>query len=245
MRVSCARGRTPGSDARPAPAVEVLPASRTAAGRPVSWTVVRRKWLGEQRFEHAAEEITFDTYLHAVDLVDARIEALERAIRETAEQGPWQELVARLRCLRGIDTLTACALIAEIGDFSRFRTAEAPTTLPPTIGRRGPRGCGSILSKWGRTNRRRGGLCSSRLRELAWVRSATKSSWLARQREPDFVASDTYFATALICAGVSWPLKAGITAPPLITCFCARAKPGFSLSRFGPTVPLVPASASV
>src|SRR5436190_7024476 len=55
-----------------------------------SWTVVRRKWLGEQRFEHAGEQITFDTYLHAVDLVDARIEALECAIRETAEQAPWR-----------------------------------------------------------------------------------------------------------------------------------------------------------
>ena len=42
----------------------------------------------------------------------------------TAEQEPWRELVARLRCLRGIDTLTALALVSEIGDFSRFRTAE-------------------------------------------------------------------------------------------------------------------------
>jgi hypothetical protein len=46
-----------------------------------AWTVIRRKWLGEQRFEEAAEQITFDTYLHAVDLVDRRIEQLERAIR--------------------------------------------------------------------------------------------------------------------------------------------------------------------
>ena len=68
-----------------------------------AWTVRRRKWLGEQRFAYAAEQITDDSYLHAVDLVDARIEALERAIRETAEHGPWCELVARLRCLRGID----------------------------------------------------------------------------------------------------------------------------------------------
>src|SRR5439155_2933464 len=88
-----------------------------------SWTVVRRKWLSEQRFEYAAQQQTFDTYLQAVDVVDARSEALERAIRETAEQGPWRELVARLRCLRGLDTLTALALVAEIGDFSRFRTA--------------------------------------------------------------------------------------------------------------------------
>jgi transposase len=89
----------------------------------VSWSVVRRKWLGEQRFVFAAEQQTFDCYLHTVDLVDRRIEALERSIRETAEQGPWQELVGRLRCLRGIDTLTALGLATEIGDFDRFQTA--------------------------------------------------------------------------------------------------------------------------
>jgi transposase len=89
-----------------------------------SWTVVRRKWLSEQRFEFAAEQLTFDSYLHALDLVDARIEQLERAIRETAGQGPWRQLVARLRCLRGIDTLSALGLVAEIGDFNRFTCAE-------------------------------------------------------------------------------------------------------------------------
>jgi len=89
-----------------------------------SWTVMRRKWLGEQRFEFAGQQITFDSYVHTVDLVDARIEQLERAIRETAEQEPWRGLVARLRCLRGIETLTALALVTEIGDFDRFTTAE-------------------------------------------------------------------------------------------------------------------------
>lgn len=90
----------------------------------VSWSVVRRRWLGEQRFEFAAQQQTFDTYVHAVDLVDRRIEALERSIRETAAQEPWHRLVARLRCLRGVDTLTALALVTEIGDFTRFKTAE-------------------------------------------------------------------------------------------------------------------------
>ena len=89
-----------------------------------SWTVVRRKWLSEQRFPFQAQQTTFDSYLHAVDLVDARIEQLARAIAETAEQEPWRELVARLRCLRGIDTLSALALVVEIGDFGRFRTAQ-------------------------------------------------------------------------------------------------------------------------
>jgi transposase len=89
-----------------------------------SWTVMRRTWLSEQRFEFAAEQITFDSYVHAVDLVDRRIEQLERAIRETSEQEPWCALVARLRCLRGVDTLTALGLVAEIGDVNRFKNAE-------------------------------------------------------------------------------------------------------------------------
>jgi transposase len=89
-----------------------------------SWTVARRTWLSEQRFELTAQQQTFDTYVHTVDLVDARIEQLEQAIRATAAEEPWRSLVARLRCLRGVDTLTALALVAEIGDFGRFKTAE-------------------------------------------------------------------------------------------------------------------------
>jgi transposase len=89
-----------------------------------SWSVSRRIWLSQQRFAFAAEQLTFDTSLHAVDLVDARIAALERAIAETAAQGPWSALVARLRCLRGVDTPTALGIVAEIGDFGRFKTAE-------------------------------------------------------------------------------------------------------------------------
>jgi transposase len=89
-----------------------------------SWGVTRRRWLAEKRFSFAAQQQAFDSYLHALDLVDMRIEALERAIAEAAEQGPWRELVGRLRCLRGVDTLTALGLVSEIGDFERFRSAE-------------------------------------------------------------------------------------------------------------------------
>src|SRR6059036_3710338 len=35
----------------------------------MSWSLMRRKWLSEQRFEFVYEQITFETYVHAVDLV--------------------------------------------------------------------------------------------------------------------------------------------------------------------------------
>lgn len=96
---------------------------RRVPGR--SWGVTRRKWIADQRFAHPAQQQTLTTYLHALDLVDSRIEILERQIAETAAEGPWAELVAKLRCLRGVDTLTALGLAVEIGDFRRFETAEA------------------------------------------------------------------------------------------------------------------------
>jgi transposase len=53
-----------------------------------------------------------------------RRERLEREIVCLLPASPWQLQVARLRCLRGIDTLTAAGLCAEIGDFERFARAE-------------------------------------------------------------------------------------------------------------------------
>ena len=89
-----------------------------------SWSIQRRAWLGQQRFSELTAQAAFDDYLTAVDLVDRRIELLERHLGEAASEGPRAELVARLRCLRGVDTLTAVGLVAEIGDFDRFPSAE-------------------------------------------------------------------------------------------------------------------------
>src|SRR5438876_3287307 len=72
-------------------------------GRPLpgqSWSIVRRKWLSEQRFDYPAQQHTFDTYLHTVDLVDHRVEQLDAARRDAAEDGPWRALVAKPRAPR-------------------------------------------------------------------------------------------------------------------------------------------------
>ena len=47
--------------------------------------------------------------MHAHDILVARREQLERALAEIAETSPWALTIARLRCLRGIDTLSASA----------------------------------------------------------------------------------------------------------------------------------------
>jgi transposase len=88
------------------------------------WGVTRRAWLGALRFDLSGQAHAFGDYLFAVDQVDWRIHALEAAIGEIAREEPYRDLVARLRCIRGIDTLTAIGLVAEVGDFHRFDSAE-------------------------------------------------------------------------------------------------------------------------
>ena len=60
----------------------------------------------------------------AIDALAHRRDALEREIVALVPDGPWAVQVGRLRCLRGIDTLTAVGLCAEIGDVERFARAE-------------------------------------------------------------------------------------------------------------------------
>ena len=51
---------------------------------------------------------------------EGRRARLDKAIAATADDSPWSATVARLGCLRGIDTLTAFGLAVEIGDWERF-----------------------------------------------------------------------------------------------------------------------------
>lgn len=45
------------------------------------------------------------------------------AIGAVAAEEPFCAVVQRLRCLRGIDTLSALGIVAEVGDFTRFASA--------------------------------------------------------------------------------------------------------------------------
>ena len=68
-------------------------------------------------------QVTLLEYLGAIDAIVIRRDALEKTIAELIPGSPWEQTVARLRCLRGIDTLSAVGLCAEVGDFERFAKA--------------------------------------------------------------------------------------------------------------------------
>jgi transposase len=87
---------------------------------PSTWTQRHRQWLARQRFEHAETELAYLDTLAAVEGLAARKAALDERLSRLALAGDWAATVARLRCFRGIDTLTALVLCLEIGDFARF-----------------------------------------------------------------------------------------------------------------------------
>jgi transposase len=85
-----------------------------------AWTKAHRVWLERQHFVEPAAELAYLDALAAVDGLITRKSALDERLSRLAREGEWWPTVARLRCFRGIDTLTAFVLCLEIGDFARF-----------------------------------------------------------------------------------------------------------------------------
>jgi transposase len=61
----------------------------------------------------------------AIEQLEARLFELDARLGELAETEPYRERVGWLRCFRGIDTLTAILVLAELHDFRRFQSPRA------------------------------------------------------------------------------------------------------------------------
>ena len=85
-----------------------------------AWTRKHRAWLTSVRFTDHASQATLADYLHAHDVLIARRDQVEADLAKLALTAPCAGTVARLRCLRGVDTLTALGLCTEIGEWERF-----------------------------------------------------------------------------------------------------------------------------
>jgi transposase len=90
-----------------------------------NWTQAHRRWVDSVTWTHAAERAVVDDYQLAIDHTEARLLELDARLAELAEQAPYREPVGWLRCFRGIDTLTAMLILAELHDFRRFGSARA------------------------------------------------------------------------------------------------------------------------
>lgn len=90
-----------------------------------NWTRGHRQWITALEWAHVAERAVVEDYLLAIDHTAARLADLDARIAEVAVTEPYRTSVGWLRCFRGIDTLSAMLILAELQDFRRFPAARA------------------------------------------------------------------------------------------------------------------------
>ena len=134
------------------------------------WTKKYREWLGQLTFENASMQVTFTEMLHSLREAEERLGRLERVLVEQAAASSKVELIRVLQSLRGVRLLTALTCVAEIGDFSRFKS---PAQLMAYLGLV-PREYSSGQSTW------RGSMTKAGNRHLRRV--LMESAWSYRHR---------------------------------------------------------------
>lgn len=88
-----------------------------------SWTMAHWKWIRSQRFGDGNLDTVLSEYITAIEQEVERVKRLDARIEEESGKPEVAERVARLKTLRGVDTLTAMTLISELVDIHRFATA--------------------------------------------------------------------------------------------------------------------------
>ena len=86
-----------------------------------NWTAAYWTWLRKIKLE-GADAITLQIYAELLEHKLLQRDTLDAQIKQIAFEDPYRKPVGLLRCMRGIDTLTAMILICEIGDARRFAT---------------------------------------------------------------------------------------------------------------------------
>lgn len=130
-----------------------------------NWSQRHWTWLRSQRFDLPALQRAFEASLFALEQALIRLAELDKEIEALAQTEPYREPVGWLRCFRGIDTLSAMILLAEIVDFHRFhrpRALMAYLGLVPSEYSSGEAQRRGALTKAGNTHARRA------LVEAAW-----------------------------------------------------------------------------
>ena len=79
------------------------------------------RWLRSLSFEDLCSQATYVDYLSGVEMLVARRAALVAALEQVIPDSRHAPAVAVLRCFRGIDTVSAAGLCAEVSDWQRFR----------------------------------------------------------------------------------------------------------------------------
>lgn len=90
-----------------------------------SWTHAHWEWIRGIELPDAAARESLDYYISEVRHIESQKKAIEKRVAQCASRPRWRDRVEALRCMKGIETVTAFALTVEAGVFSRFDSARA------------------------------------------------------------------------------------------------------------------------
>ena len=192
-----------------------------------NWTQAHRQWLRSLAFEYASEQAVFEDYLRAVEQLEERIKGLEEKLEAASQCEPYAQAVGRLRCFRGIDTVTAVTIVAELHGIERFESARklmAYLGLVPSEHSSGGKRRQGAITKTGNSHARR------MLVEAAWHYRHKPSEGvklrMRRKGQPGWVISVADKAQARLHRRY-WRMLAGSKAPNVATVAVARELVGF------------------
>lgn len=89
------------------------------------WTQKHLAWMKSVDFASDMQRETFETYFYVLQTQEQHVQRMDIRIQEIATSAKYVKQVGKLRCLKGIDYLTALTLIVEVGDFHRFASAQS------------------------------------------------------------------------------------------------------------------------
>jgi transposase len=189
------------------------------------WTPGHFHWLEAVRFADPLQQLVLQEYLDTVREAQARVAGLERQLELTG----WSlaPVVVALKALRGVDTLTAMTVLAELGDLTRFgspRELMSFLGLVPGEHSSGGRRRQGAITKTGNGHVRRV------LVEAAWSYRfpARKTRTLRRRaaQAPGPVQAIAWAAQKRLCARYRQLLQAGKVSQQVTTAV-ARELVGF------------------
>lgn len=180
-----------------------------------------------QKFESPVQQVVFQEYVDAVEQATARVASLEARMHEALAGWSLAPAVTGLRALRGVDTVTAMTVLAELGDVTRFdspRQLMSFLGLVPSEHSSGSRRRQGAITKTGNGHVRRV------LVEAAWSyrHPARKTAHLRRKAAaaPVAVQAIAWAAQKRLCARYRHLIRAG-KAGNQATTAVARELAGF------------------
>jgi transposase len=199
-----------------------------------NWTRAHRRWVDSLTWTQPAERTVVDDYQLAVDQLEARLAELDARVEEIADTAPYREHVGWLRCFRGIDTLTAMLILAELHDFRRFASAPA---LMAYLGLVPGEDSSGETHRRGRITKTGNALVRRLLVETAWHYQHRPGIGVAltrrRQRQPARVIAIADRAHHRLCRRFR-TMAAAHKPPPKIAVAVARELAGFLWAALQP-----------